>query len=77
MPDYTFSGTGIRVDGVSDDRPAKKAGILSGDIILQLGEFNTSSMESYMQALSKFKKGDKAKVKAKRGEEVLEVDVVF
>ncbi|RYY16005.1 MAG: M20/M25/M40 family metallo-hydrolase, partial [Chitinophagaceae bacterium] len=77
MPDYTFSGTGIRVDGVSDDRPAKKAGIQTGDIILQLGDFNTSSMENYMQALSKFKKGDKAKVKAKRGEGVLEVDVVF
>jgi aminopeptidase YwaD len=77
MPDYTFSGTGIRVDGVSDDRPAKKAGIQTGDIIIQLGDFNTSSMESYMQALSKFKKGDKAKVKAKRGEGLLEVDVVF
>ena len=77
MPDYTFSGTGVRVDGVSDDRPAKKAGIKTGDIILQLGDFNTSSMENYMQALSKFKKGDKAKVKAKRGEGVLEVDVVF
>ena len=77
MPDYTFSGTGIRVDGVSDDRPAKKAGIQTGDIILQLGDFNTSSMENYMQALSKFKKGDKAKVKAKRGEGLLEVDVVF
>ena len=77
MPDYTFSGTGVRVDGVSEDRPAKKAGIQTGDIILKLGDFNTSSMEGYMQALSKFKKGDKAKVKAKRGESVLEVDVVF
>ena len=77
MPDYTYSGTGVRVDGVSDDRPAKRAGIQTGDIILQLGDFNTSSMENYMQALSKFKKGDKAKVKAKRGAGVLEVDVVF
>jgi hypothetical protein len=77
MPDYTYSGTGVRVDGVSEDRPAKKAGIITGDIILQLGEFNTSSLENYMQALSKFKKGDKAKVKAKRGSELLEVDIVF
>jgi peptidase M28-like protein/PDZ domain-containing protein len=77
MPDYTFSGTGVRVDGVTDDRPAKKAGIQTGDVILQLGEHSTSSMETYMQALSKFKKGDKTKVKAKRGEKILEVDVVF
>ena len=77
MPDYTFSGAGVRVDGVSDNRPAKKAGIKTGDVIVQLGNFSTTSMEGYMQALSKFKKGDKAKVKYKRGEEVLETEVEF
>jgi Zn-dependent M28 family amino/carboxypeptidase len=77
MPDYTFSGSGVRVDGVSDNRPAKKAGIKTGDVILQLGDFSTTSMEGYMQALSKFKKGDKAKVKYKRGEETLEAEVEF
>ena len=77
MPDYTFSGAGVRVDGVSDDRPAKKAGIRTGDIIMQLGDFNTSSMETYMQALSKFKKGDKARVKFKRGAELVEAEVIF
>lgn len=77
MPDYTFSGSGVRVDGVSDNRPAKKAGIKTGDVILQLGDFSTTSMEGYMQALSKFKKGDKAKVKYKRGEETMEAEVEF
>lgn len=77
MPDYTFSGAGVRVDGVSDNRPAQKAGLKAGDIIVQLGEYNTNSMENYMQALSKFKKGDKTKVKYKRGNEVLESEVVF
>ena len=77
MPDYTYSGAGIRVDGVSDDRPAKKAGIQTGDVILQLGAHTTSSMESYMQALSKFKKGDKTTVKYKRGDNTLESDIQF
>jgi hypothetical protein len=77
MPDYTFSGNGVRVDGISDGRPAQKAGIQSGDVILQLGEHNTSSMEAYMQALSKFKKGDKAKVKYKRGDSLAETEVEF
>jgi aminopeptidase YwaD len=77
MPDYTFSGGGVRVDGVTDGRPAQKAGIQTGDIIVQLGEFNTDSMETYMQALSKFKKGDSTKVKYKRGNETLEGDVQF
>lgn len=77
MPDYTFSGSGVRVDGITDGRPAQKAGIQAGDVIVQLGEHNTTSMESYMQALSKFKKGDKAKVKYKRGNDMGETEVQF
>ncbi|WP_315818939.1 M20/M25/M40 family metallo-hydrolase [Paraflavitalea speifideaquila] len=77
MPDYTFTGSGVRVDGVTDNRPASKAGIKTGDVIVQLGDFSTTSMEGYMQALSKFKKGNKAKVKYKRGEEIKEAEVEF
>ena len=77
MPDYTFSGTGVRVDGVTENRPAQKAGIKTGDVILQLGEHQTNSMESYMQALGKFKKGEATKVKFKRGNESLETTVQF
>ncbi|HEX7847477.1 MAG TPA: M20/M25/M40 family metallo-hydrolase, partial [Chitinophagaceae bacterium] len=77
MPDYTFAGTGVRADGVTPDRPAAKAGLKAGDIILQLGEHSVTSMESYMQALGKFKKGEKTKVKYKRGNEILEATVEF
>jgi aminopeptidase YwaD len=77
MPDYTFSGTGVKVDGVSDGKPAQAAGLQAGDIILQLGDYNTSSLENYMQALGKFKKGDSAIVKIKRGGETIEKQVKF
>ena len=77
MPDYTFSGTGIRCDGVSEGRPAQKAGLKAGDIIIKLGEYTISSMDSYMQTLGKFQKGEKAKVKFKRGNEELETEVQF
>ena len=66
MPDYTFSGQGVRVDGVSENKPAKKAGMQAGDIIISLGDYPVSSVESYMQALSKFKKGDKTTVSFNR-----------
>ncbi len=77
MPDYTFAGTGVRADGVTDGRAAQKAGLKTGDVIVQLGDFNINSMDSYMQALSKFKKGDKTKVRFKRGTEVMEAVVEF
>ncbi len=77
MPDYTYSGGGVKVDGVSEGRAAQKAGIKAGDVVTKLGEFNINSIENYMQALSKFKKGDAAKVKVKRGADELEFDILF
>jgi C-terminal processing protease CtpA/Prc len=77
MPDYTFSGSGVRADGISEGRPAQKAGLKAGDIIIQVGEFQITSMDSYMQMLGSFNKGEKAKVKFRRGNEILETTVEF
>jgi aminopeptidase YwaD len=77
MPDYTFSGTGLRVDGVSDGRPAQKAGLQTGDVIIQLGEYNVTSLDNYMEALGKFKKGDSTVVKFKRGNDSKQAQVQF
>jgi hypothetical protein len=77
MPDYTFNGAGVRADGVSEGKPAFKAGLKAGDIITRLGDQKISSLENYMQALGKFKKGDKTVVEFKRGNETLEAKVEF
>lgn len=55
IPDYTFSGKGIKVDGVSDNRPAQQAGIQAGDIITQIDEWEVIDMNSYMKVLSEEK----------------------
>ena len=77
MPDYTFSGSGVRADGVTEGRPASKAGLQAGDVIIKLGETVVTSMESYMQALNRLNKGDKAKIIYKRGDKTLESDIQF
>lgn len=77
MPDYTYSGSGVRVDGVSEGKVAQKAGIKAGDIITQLGDIKFTDVQSYMGALGKFNKGDAAKVKVKRGNEELVFDIIF
>jgi aminopeptidase YwaD len=66
MPDYSYQEGGVRVDGVSDDRPAAKAGIKQGDIIMQLGDIKITGMQTYMEALGKFAPGDKTNVTVKR-----------
>jgi hypothetical protein len=77
MPDYTYTGAGVKADGVSEGKAAEKAGLKAGDIVLQIGDYTISSMESYMQTLGKFKKGDTTTVKYKRGNEVVNVTVTF
>lgn len=77
MPDYVHSGTGMRIDAVLDDKPAKKAGIKDGDVVIQIGDLEVKDIYGYMEGLSKYKVGDKTKVKVKRGKEELEFEVVF
>jgi aminopeptidase YwaD len=77
MPDYTYSGSGVRVDGISEGKTAQKVGIKAGDVITQLGDHKFSDVQTYMETLSKFNKGDATKVKVKRGNEELTFDIIF
>ncbi|HQR92433.1 MAG: hypothetical protein B7Y15_00080 [Bacteroidetes bacterium 24-39-8] len=77
IPDYGFSGTGMRIDGVSPGKLAEKLGLQAGDVLLQLGEFKFVDVNSYMTSLGKFKKGDKTSLKIKRGTEEKTFEVQF
>ncbi|RLD27800.1 MAG: peptidase M28 [Bacteroidetes bacterium] len=77
VPDYMFDGKGMRIDGVTDDKPAHKAGIQKGDIVIQLGELEINDMMGYMTALSKFEKGNTTTAKIVRNGETIEVEVTF
>ncbi|MEN8776023.1 MAG: M28 family peptidase [Polaribacter sp.] len=77
IPDYLFDGQGMRIDGISEDKPAQKAGLQKGDIVIQLGDSIVTNMMSYMRALSVFEKGDKTKAVVKRGSETLEKEINF
>ncbi|WP_428094999.1 M28 family peptidase [Candidatus Pollutiaquabacter sp.] len=77
VPDYAFDGEGMRIDGVSDGKPAQKAGLLAGDVVVQIGDYKVVDMMSYMKALGKFTKGETTTVKVKRGAEMLEKSITF
>src|SRR6478609_1857056 len=49
MPSYTSNVEGLQVDGVSDGKPAQKAGILTGDVITQIGELSIKDIQGYME----------------------------
>lgn len=77
MPDYTFEGAGMRIDGVTDNKPAAKAGIQKGDVIKKLGNEEVKDVMGYMKVLSKFKKGDSTTIEILRGSETKVFDLTF
>jgi S1-C subfamily serine protease len=77
MADYAFGGPGVKVDGVSPGKAAEKAGILAGDLVLKLGEHETTDIYKYMEALGKFTKGEKAVAEIRRGKDVIRKEVEF
>ncbi|PWG05557.1 M28 family peptidase [Polaribacter aquimarinus] len=77
VPDYMFDGKGMRIDGISENKPAQKSGLQKGDIVIQLGDSLVTNMMSYMRALSVFKKGDKTKVVVKRQNKKVEAEINF
>ena len=77
VPDYMYDGEGMRIDGVTEGKPAHGAGIQSGDVVKKLGDIEITDMMAYMTALSKFKKGQKTKVKILRDNKLIELDIQF
>jgi hypothetical protein len=77
IPDYLYDGKGMRIDGVSEDKPAIKAGLQKGDVVVKMGDSTIVDMMGYMRALSVFKEGDKTKVKVLRDGKEVEVEVEF
>ena len=77
IPDYLFSGKGMRIDGVSEEKPARKAGLQKGDVVLQLGDSTVVDMMSYMRALSAFEPGDSTTVIVDRDGDKLEAKIIF
>ncbi|MEZ4798308.1 MAG: M28 family peptidase [Flavobacteriales bacterium] len=77
MPDYLYSGEGMKIDGVKEERPAALAGMKAGDIVKKIGDMSISDMYSYMEALSKYEKGQTTPVTIERDGKEMVVDVTW
>jgi hypothetical protein len=77
MPDYSYSGKGLKIDGVSKSRPAEKAGIMAGDIIKKLAGKEIGDIYDYMEILGQHEKGEQVEAEFLRGTEVKTVKVTF
>ncbi|MBQ5784226.1 MAG: M20/M25/M40 family metallo-hydrolase [Bacteroidales bacterium] len=76
MPDVTGQvENGLRADMVVKGKPAHKAGMKNGDVIVQVNDIKIKDIEVYMKALGTLEKGDLVKVKVLRGAEEIVLNV--
>ncbi len=67
MPDFAFSGKGMKIGGVSPGSPAAKAGLKKGDVIIKVGETVVSNLREYSNALKTYKPDDTVGIVYLRG----------
>lgn len=77
QPDYSFAADGVKVDGTVSGRPGEVAGIKAGDIVIALGKFKVTDMQSYMEALSNFAPEDVTVITIMRNDQKIQLPVTF
>jgi hypothetical protein len=77
VPDYTYGKKGMRIDGVSEGKPAQKAGLQQGDVILKIGDKEIEDIYAYMEALGSFEPEQSTTIVIQRGEEQLTLPLTF
>ncbi|MBF8295205.1 MAG: hypothetical protein HW389_1750 [Bacteroidetes bacterium] len=66
MPDFAYSGQGVRIADLSADSPAAKAGLQKGDVISKIGKYAITNLREYSDALKNFQPGDIVEVEYAR-----------
>ncbi len=80
IPDYAGPSSGepgLLLSDVRPDSPAEKAGLQRGDLIVQIGDMEITSVQDYMVVLSEANPGDTRPVVVIRDGRRLELEVTF
>jgi len=62
MPDFSFSGEGVKIGQVAPDSPAVRAGMKVGDIIIQFASTRVKNLKEYSELLKQHNPGDEVEV---------------
>ncbi len=66
IPDYASTNQGLRVDGVRQEGPAARAGIMKGDVIIAMNGLQVGNIYDYMARLNTLNAGDTVIVEVMR-----------
>ena len=77
VPDFAFQGPGVRVDAVVPSSPAAAAGILPGDILLQLAQTPIDNLQGFTNLLKTLSPGDTVTAVIQREGQKIDMDVTL
>ena len=66
VPDFAYSGEGVRISGVTPKSAAAEAGLQAGDILLTYNGENIADMQSYSNFLRQSSPGDTIEINVNR-----------
>jgi S1-C subfamily serine protease len=78
VPDYAYSGPGVRISGTTPGSPAEMAGLQAGDVIVKVAGTDIETLKDFANALNALPPGAKVTVIYQRNgvSEKVEVMVV-
>ena len=77
MPDFAFTGPGVRVANVVPGSAAEEAGLAKGDCIRQINGRDVKDLRGYAQLLKEFKAGDRIVITFERDGKTEEAEAVL
>jgi hypothetical protein len=76
VPDYAFTGKGMKLSGVRPDAPAARAGLQAGDVIVRVGKHEVGNVHDFMYSLQDLEPGREVEVEVDRGGSRVKLKVV-
>ena len=75
MPDHAWEGEGVKIMGIVDNRPAQRAGMQQGDVIVGINEETVPDIQEYMRIMNTLQSGQKVMINLVRDEERMKMEV--
>ncbi len=77
VPDFGFSGDGVRISGVTPGGAAEEAGLLAGDILQSYNGQAMADLQAYSNLLRQSDPGDVVILEIRRAEQQLTVEATL
>ncbi len=77
VPDFGWTGTGVRVDGVTPGSAAANIGMRAGDILLRLNDEAVDDLQAYSDVLRTLEPGDSLGLEIQRRGQTIRLEAVL